>query len=467
MKVKKVLNLLIVLVVLLSIFLAGCASTEDSNNAAESEATQNESTSEDSSSTNEDPFPNKELNIAIQLDGYGESFWKTIVRKFESEYPGVKVNYTINPKLVDVIKPQVVSGNPPDLIYGNHNDPFFQAMMKDNQITDLTAMYDSKALDSDSPLKDLIVDGVLDAAKPLGDGQILFSPLILSNTGIIYNKTLFKEKGWSVPTTWDEFFALGDIAKEEGRALFTYQGIYPGYNEIILWPAIASAGGPEALTKALNYEEGAWKSDAVTKVHNVFKKIADGGYLLKGTVALNHTQSQTEMMLGKALFIPGGLWFENEMKDAPREEGLQFGLMPIPAFEQGGQRYLGTAFNSLMAPSQAKNPELAIEFLKYLFKFDNIALLSQHTKGVAVVKNGAEIAKPFISDTLYESLKLYDQGIKPITAMFKATPQTEINFSKNYTDAINAVMNNTLTVEQWSDLAESDAAKLRELIANQ
>ena len=36
---------------------------------------------------------------------------------------------------------------------------------------------------------------------------------------------------------------LGDLAKAEGIALFTYQGIYPGYIESVLWPAIGSAGG--------------------------------------------------------------------------------------------------------------------------------------------------------------------------------------------------------------------------------
>lgn len=38
---------------------------------------------------------------------------------------------------------------------------------------------------------------------------------------------------------------------------------------------------------------------------------------MDGTVALNHTQSQTDMMMNKALFIPNGNWMEGEMADAP------------------------------------------------------------------------------------------------------------------------------------------------------
>ena len=57
--------------------------------------------------------------------------------------------------------------------------------------------------------------------------------------GLVYNKTLFEENGWETPVTWDDFFELGEKAKEKGIALFTYQGIYPGYLESMLWPALA------------------------------------------------------------------------------------------------------------------------------------------------------------------------------------------------------------------------------------
>ncbi len=39
--------------------------------------------------------------------------------------------------------------------------------------------------------------------------------------GLFYNAGLFEEKGWDVPTTWDEMWALGDKAKE-GRNRIVY-----------------------------------------------------------------------------------------------------------------------------------------------------------------------------------------------------------------------------------------------------
>ena len=68
------------------------------------------------------------------------------------------------------------------------------------------------------------------------------------------------------------------------------------------------------------------------------KEIADKGYLLEGTVGMNHTESQTEMMLGKAAFITNGTWMENEMQDAPREDGFEFAQKAINNLAQAGKR---------------------------------------------------------------------------------------------------------------------------------
>jgi hypothetical protein len=131
-------------------------------------------------------------------------------------------------------------------------------------LLDITDVFEGPAYDSDTPLKDVILPGYLDSKKfqPYGDGKIYIAPKDCGYSGMVYNKALFEAKGWAVPETWDEFFALGDQAKAEGRALFTYQGIYPSYLESLLWPAIADVVGAEGINSIFNYEEGspAWSA---------------------------------------------------------------------------------------------------------------------------------------------------------------------------------------------------------------
>ena len=59
-----------------------------------------------------------------------------------------------------------------------------------------------------------------------------------------------------------------------------------------------------------SYTPGSLSSDEPSRSFQNMAKIGTDGYLMDGTVALNHTQSQTDMMMNKALFIPNGNWME-------------------------------------------------------------------------------------------------------------------------------------------------------------
>ncbi len=57
------------------------------------------------------------------------------------------------------------------------------------------------------------------------DGKLLgFSTWGVDYEGIMYNKTLFTEKGWEVPTTWADFVALCDTIQADGITPL-YEGI--------------------------------------------------------------------------------------------------------------------------------------------------------------------------------------------------------------------------------------------------
>lgn len=362
--------------------LAGCGSAASSSAAASSEAASSEATSAATSeaSTGEKTFENNELNIAVFEGGYGSAYWDEIIKRFEDAYPGVTVNMQISPKIGDIIRPQIVAGNVPDFISMNDNDStgLISSMVKEHALMDLSDVFEEGGIDDDTPLKDQVIDGLLDSAKcsPYGDGKIYIAPFDASPMGLVYNKTLFEENGWETPVTWDDFFELGDKAKEKGIALFTYQGIYPGYLESMLWPALASATGIDNMKAIASYTPGSLSSDEALKVFQNMAKIGTDGYLMDGTVALNHTQSQTDMMMNKALFIPNGNWMEGEMADAPRADGFEFGLTCAPVLDDGEARYVMSSVEQFEIPANAKNPELAKELYRTIFYFPNIVSLT-------------------------------------------------------------------------------------------
>ncbi|MEK0312316.1 carbohydrate ABC transporter substrate-binding protein [Cohnella sp. 56] len=457
----------LMLVFLASLVLSACSKnsnrTESSPSASASAPASSAAPTESASGSTDKPkFENMTLNVAAFDGGFGTAYWQEVVKKFEADYPGVKVNLDTKKGDVfrDYIKTQFLSGNAPDFIA----TPFVETFAVDGQLLELNDVFDGEALDKSGPLKNKVLDGFLEASMPLGDGKILYAPTGFNVQGLWFNKTLFDSKGWAKPTTWDDFYAMNDKAKSVGAALYTYQGAYPSYNESILLPMIASHAGPEALKKIFNYEEGAWTDPKVKEVLNVFYQIAQKDYLMKGTVALNHTQAQTEFLNGKALFIPNGTWFENEMKDAIPAEGFSFGFMAPPTFP-GEQSYAVASNGYYLIPKNGKNPELAKEFLRYQFNEDNILLNIEKTGELAAVKGVVELAKPHVSPALYEALSVFDQGTKPVMTAWKVTPPLSVNVSEAIFNPFTSVMNKKLTVDEWSASIEKSMATVRKEIA--
>ena len=66
-------------------------------------------------------------------------------------------------------------------------------------------------------------------------------------------------KKYDLPTTWDEFFALGDKAKADGIALFTYP--QSGYFDATMYQMLAQAGGIDFYNKAVNYDKDTWNRE--------------------------------------------------------------------------------------------------------------------------------------------------------------------------------------------------------------
>ncbi len=443
--------------------LAGCGEPTSSDSALSTGmATENTDTAEGSAAPEDaaaaDQFENKKLNIAVFEGGYGPDYWNEIVDRFEAAYPGVQVEMQISPSIGDVIRPQIVAGNVPDFIVMNDNDStgLIASMIKEKGLMDLTDVFEGPGLDDDTLLKEQVNEGILETAKcqPYGDGKIYLAPFNSSPMGLVYNKTLFKEMDYELPTTWDEFFALGDQAKKDGYALMTYAGIYPGYMESLLWPALASATGIDNTNDISSYVEGTYSTPEAMKVLENIARIGTDGYLLEGTAALNHTQSQTEMMLNKCLFIPNGNWMENEMAEAPRADGFEFGLWTAPVLQEGDQAYIMTSVEQFSIPANAKNPELAKEFLRFLYTEDSVRLFAEKANGIYALKDATELSKGLVSDGIYSMNAIYEHGTSMVFG-FAALPEgCKVVPRDKVFKVLSDVMTGKMSAEEWAQGVE-------------
>ncbi|MFV0466155.1 MAG: carbohydrate ABC transporter substrate-binding protein [Lachnospiraceae bacterium] len=462
--------------------LTGCGSTstgetETTDTVSETvEATEADSETIAAEENESEAVISGELNIAVFQGGYGADYWYEVIEMFEEKYPEVTVEMTISPQVGEMIKPQVVAGNVPDFLSLNASESsgVVDSLLKEKGLMDLTDLFEETIDGQTEPLKDMFIPGIIgsNVTSPFGDGKIYLAPFNSGPMGLVYNKTLFDERGWEIPKTWDEFLALGEIVKNDtymidgtevtGRALLAYQGIHPQYMRSFLFPAVAQKNGLESLTAFSNYEAGSVNTPEAAAYLNYLPQIASSGYLMEGTVALNHTQAQTDMMLGKAVFIPCGVWIENEMKDAPREEGFEFGMMAMPVMEEGDTQYVATSYEQFSIPVNAKNPEAAKEFLKFLYSDESIKSFAKYSNTVYARKDAKEVCAEYLSPGMYNMLASLDNATALPTAMASLPQGCKIELNKTlYHNHFTEVINGEMSVESWLDSIETDFAQIR------
>lgn len=459
---KKIVSMFLTACMLVGV-LSGCGTSSQKEEEQEDASVQDTAMREEQEGAVEEENPEtvKEENSVAGFEGQEMSFvafggggyseyWEGIVQKFEEVY-GVTVNMEMTPQVNELLQTKFASGDVPDVAVLSYGSAIATAVVEDHALMELTALYEGSGLEDKMPLKDQVLDGLLDSTpySPYGDGVPYFAPVTAAPNGLFYNKALFEENGWEIPVTWDDFFELGDKAKEKGYALFTFQGIYPGYFDAMIPSQIVSALGIEGLNNLYEYKEGSFNKPEIVEILTNIQKISTGGYMLEGTLSMNHTQAQSEMMMDRALFITCGSYIVGEMADAPRTEGFRFGICAPPVLKEGEQPSISATVNSLAIPKDAKNPELAIEFLRFVYSEESIKLMADKADAVIAVKQGLDIASEYLSDDIKSIYEIYDVAT-PFSASWGVKPSGCNVAINNYVyNVISDVLTEKVSVEEW------------------
>ena len=383
--------------------------------------------------------------------------WENVCKAFEDAY-GVKVELVTDPQIQDVVRPQIIAGNSPDVyIHSTPSNILFQSLAKEKQLIDLTDIYEGPGYDDETVLKDQLRDGLLTSSSCdlYNDGHVYCAPFALKSSGLVYNKALLEKYGWELPSTWAEFLELGEKAKAEGIALMTYQGIYPTYLESMLMPSLAAAIGPEKVNELSRHGEGIITSEPAMEVLKNFTAIAESGYLLEGTVAMDHTQSQSEFMQGKALFITGGDFLPAEMAAVEPCADFEWAMTAPPALTEDQTRYGMAIATGMCIPVGAENVDLAKEFIRFMYTDTVIEIFARDGAMVGCTKDAKAIASAYVSKDFLALHEIVEEF--PIILFRWATvPEgSRIVLNDEFYKPISDVMNGTMSAEEWIQKIEA------------
>ena len=456
---KKTLSIALTAAMTVSM-LAGCSSKPAETTAAPAETTAAASeTSTEAPAETEAPAAGS-ITVAAIETAYGSDMWKEVAAAFTEE-TGIGVELITDKKLEDVIGASMKAGDFPDVIHlaTGREAALTETFIKDQNIVDLTDVLSMTVPGEDKKVSEKIAGGFTETAltNPYGDGKTYLAPMFYSPCGLFYNAGLFEEKGWEVPKTWEEMWALGDTAKAEGISLFTYPTT--GYFDAFFYALMYSVGGPEFFNAATTYEEGIWDTPEAQTCFDIVEKLAS--YTEPTTPAQandqDFTKNQQLVLDNKALFMPNGTWIVGEMAEAPRAEGFQWGMTALPAAEEGGDSYSYTWFEQAWIPAGAENQDAAKQFIAYLYS-DTACEIFAKAGAIQPVLN---IADKLEGDNQM-FYAIYDNGAKAAMGNFAAfTPIEGLDNRSVWFDPVNSLVSGTMTREEWVNGIKAASDQMR------
>ena len=403
------------------------------------------------------------IKVAAIETAYGSQVWADVCAAFEAE-TGIKVELTTDKNLEDVLTGPMQNGEYPDVVHLATGRPagLTEQMVKQNMLHDLTKMLSTTIPGESATPADKIAGGFTDnnIVAPYGDGVTYMAPMFYSPCGLFYNAKLFEEKGWEVPTTWDEMWELGDKAAAEGIALFTYPTT--GYFDTFIPTLIASVGGAELWEAVSNYEEGIWDSAEGQKVLDVIAKLVT--YVHPNTPAQannqDFTKNQLMVMTNDALFMPNGTWITGEMRDAEAtlENEFAWGMTAQPGFDASAAPYAYCWFEQAWIPAAAEHIAEAEQFVAFLYS-DKAAEIFASAGAMQPILGIADMLEG--ENVMFYSI--YDNGAKAAMGGFAAFGEIPgVDITSTFWAPIDSLVSGSITIDDYAETVKTNSALMRE-----
>ncbi len=333
------------------------------------------------------------LDVLIFNGGFGDDYAKQFEKLYAKEYSGSKVAHTATQNITGLLQPRLNAGNPPDVVDDSGNQMVkLDVLQKAGQLSDLTPLLDAPSIDDPSKkVRDTLMPGTVDLGTV--NGKFSSLPYVYTVFGMWYSGKLFKQHGWTAPTTWSDFMSLSAEIKKTGKiSPFAWQGKYPYYIDVAIMDLAIKNGGADFLTRLDQMDPDIWDEDAPKNAIEAMYELVSKKYQMPGTNGMTHIESQTAWNQYKAAFIPCGAWLENEqLKNTPSDFEMTF--MPMPSLsgdKMPAQAIRGGANEFFIVPKAAKNQAGGMEFMRLMLSKKGATAFAQSANSLTVVKDGVD-----------------------------------------------------------------------------
>ena len=301
--------------------------------------------------------------VEVEIVSYKQeavSIFNQLMDEFNSTHDDIYLNISSPADAVTIMKTRFVRENYPDVI-GIGGDADYASFVDSEILADV----------SDCPTTDEVQDAYKDILKSVTyvpmDG-IYGVPYVANAAGMLYNKDMFEEKGWEIPTTWDELIALCDEIKAEGEVLPMYLGYLDTWTILSPWNSITTNLVPSDLARQVNSGKAKF-ADYYREPAEMMLQMLD--YAEDGPFAYSYNDACTAFARGQAAMYPCGSFAVPQILSVNPD--MNIGMFPMPSAKNPDDRIVVSGVDLQWCVAETCDHKDAVyEVIKFLAQPENI-----------------------------------------------------------------------------------------------
>lgn len=192
-------------------------------------------------------------------------------------------------------------------------------------------------------------------------------PYVANAAGVLYNRAMFQEHGWEIPTTWDEFMGLCQDIEAAG-----IQPLYFGFKDtwtcLAPWNALAVDLAPADVCKQVNRGETTF-TEEYEEISEKMLQLLEYGE--DGPFAYGYNDACTAFANGDSAMFTIGSYAVPQIKSVNPDMDIDSFVMP--GNSNAEENILNSGVDLQFCVMEAcENKEAAYEVLDFLLAHDNV-----------------------------------------------------------------------------------------------
>jgi len=366
-QIKKLVMALVMVVMFGSLVACVGDSSENAETQASESATaegQEATMEEEAETTSMEEGEAATLVMYIANDATSEEIavLRDIITKFEEKNVGATIDLISTGDPTGLATQQIAAGGGPDVLEIDATNAQLYASAG--------YIYELDEYAKQYGWYDLFDQWVLDLATR--DGKMIAVPIDTDGLIVYYNKTMFEENGWSIPTTYQEYIDLCDSIKAADVVPIAFGNAdFEAANQWWLSMGYTVSLGQEKYHDLLQGRL-AWESDEVRTATEQLVSMWENGYIYEHSASITTEDARNMFINGQAAMMMAGQWEAAEIING--EPTFDWSAYKMPSWnseiEDGA---LPVALGGVyVINKQSEYPDLVAEFLNELYSDEYI-----------------------------------------------------------------------------------------------